>query len=294
MKKRNSLIELCRFIFAINVIKSHALLPYDGPYFGPGRISVEFFFILTGYLLIKSMKKHLDKPFKKSIIDFFASKLKLIGIPVLIAIPFNIIYSVITKGNINIWGFLWYVHQMLNCFAIFFIIRYFVKNEKVFFAIIALTAILATTLNVFPEFYELGIVRALMGISIGMLLSYIPPLKIKKCFIWMLLIPIQIAIIYILTFGIGHDMIIEKLLHIFLYPLLIYLTFQLEIDNKFFNYLGSLSFGLYAFQCVARPLPLFGLENVWILFGIIVLLTLLEDALKRYLKYNENKKMITS
>ena len=116
MKKRNSLIELYRFIFAINVIKSHALLPYDGPYFGPGRISVEFFFILTGYLLIKSMKKHLDKPFKKSIIDFFASKLKLIGIPVLIAIPFNIIYSVITKGNINIWGFLWYVHQMLNCY----------------------------------------------------------------------------------------------------------------------------------------------------------------------------------
>lgn len=56
MKKRNSLIEFYRFIFAINVVKSHGMFPYNGPYIGPGRISVEFFFILTGFLLMPSIK----------------------------------------------------------------------------------------------------------------------------------------------------------------------------------------------------------------------------------------------
>ena len=52
-KKRNSLIEFFRFFFALNVVKNHGYFPYRTRLFSPGRISVEFFFVLSGILLRK-------------------------------------------------------------------------------------------------------------------------------------------------------------------------------------------------------------------------------------------------
>ena len=76
MKKRNSLIELYRFLFALNVLKGHGMFPYQGPYFGPASISVEFFFVLSGFLLLGSIKKYLDLPFLKAFPKFIISKMK--------------------------------------------------------------------------------------------------------------------------------------------------------------------------------------------------------------------------
>lgn len=293
MKKRNSLIELFRFIFAINVVKNHGYLPYNGKYIGPGRISVEFFFILTGFLLVKSVNKYLDKPFWKGLGLFFWSKLKGILIPVLIAIPFNILYSVINHEFINIWGYLWYVKQMLIYIPIFFTLRYFIRKDKLFIMTMGIIFAAATTLNLMPQLYEWGITRSMMGITLGVLLSFVPPIKIRKPnLIWLPVITYTIAAISILLFD--TNLFVERIAHFIVYPGLIYFTFQLQADNSFFNYLGALSFGLYAFQCVVRPLPLLGVNNVWVLFGIIVGLTLLEDGIKRIIKLiikiNRNKK----
>ncbi|MBO5777415.1 MAG: acyltransferase family protein [Clostridia bacterium] len=298
MKKRNSIIELYRFIFAINVLKSHDFLPFKGNYFGFGRLSVEFFFILSGFLLVKSMQKHLDNPFLSSpatykpflakFVDFMFSKVKAIWIPLVVAIPFNIAFCLLMNSDVNIWGFLWYVEKMFICFAVCFVVKYFIKDERKFIVITAMVAITATIFNTLPEYYERGIVRAVMGISIGILASYIPPLKLKKKgLIWLPLIPTLSAVLYMLIFG--TNMITEKLLQVFLYPLMIYLTFQIKFENKCLNYLGSLSFGIYAFQCVVRPFPTLGINNVWILFGIIMALAILEDALKRVIKYRKNR-----
>lgn len=293
MKKRNSLIELFRFIFAINVVKSHGYLPYNGKYLGPGRISVEFFFILTGFLLVKSVNKYLDKPFWKGLGLFYLSKIKGILIPVLIAIPFNILYSVINNEAINIWGFLWYVKQMLIYIPIFFTLRYFIRKDKFFVMTMGIIFVVATIMNLTPQLYEWGFSRSMMGITLGVLLSFVPPIKIRKQnLMWLAVIPFTIAAMAILIFE--TDMVLERIAHFIVYPGLIYFTFQVQYENKFFNYLGALSFGLYAFQCVVRPLPTLGCNNVWVLFGIIVGLTLLEDGIKRIIrliiKINRNKK----
>lgn len=293
MRKRNSLIELYRFIFAINVVKSHGLFPYMGPYFGPGRISVEFFFVLTGYLLMKSINKFLDKPFWEGFKGFFTSKLKAIWIPLVIAIPFNIFYCIVIKQYfVNIWGYLWYVKQMLIYIAVCFVMRYFIKNEKKFILLVESVFVVAAVLHVFPLFYSWGVIRALMGISLGILISYIPKLNLKKKgLVWVILVPVQALILAILIFG--NNLLMEEVLDLILYPALIYFTFQLTINNKVFNYLGSLSFGLYAFQCVVRPFDKLGFNNVWILFGIIVLLSVLEDGFKRYMRYRKMEKLKT-
>ena len=293
MKKRNSLIELYRFIFAINVIKSHGFLPYNGAYLGPGRISVEFFFVLTGFLLLPSVLKYTDEPYKKGIFHFMKAKIKAILIPLLIAMPFNAFYYIITdKGYINLWGYLWYVKQMLLYFIVFFTIRYYVKDEKKFFMIVALYFILCSVLHVIPSLYETGTFRAGMGISLGVMISYLPKLNLKKWLVWIMLIPIQILVGYFLIFGIRDSLVIEEILDLLLFPTLIYLTFQVSVDNKVFNYLGSLSFGLYAFQCVTRPLVELGLTNLWILFSIIVILSVLERLFVKYLKQKEQNKLL--
>ena len=291
MKKRNSLIELYRFIFAINVVKNHGFLPYQGPYFGPGRISVEFFFVLTGFLLLKSINKFTNMPYKEGIFKFIVAKLKSLWIPLVIAIPFNIFYKILVQDySLNVWGYLWYVNAMIVTFIFYFTCKYFIKNEKTFIILTSIIFVIASILHVTPFFYWFkGVVRAAMGRSLGMLISYIPKLQIKKKFlIWLILIPIQIAILAILIFG--NNLLIEEILDLILYPALIYFTFQLDIDNKVFNYLGALSFGLYAFQCVTRPLEELGLTNIWILFIIIVALSVIEDLIKRiYRKYKAQR-----
>ena len=295
MKRRNSLIELFRFIFAMNVVKNHGYFPYQGPYFGPGRISVEFFFILTGFLLVRSVDKYLDKPFWQGLRGFFWSKLKSILIPVLIAIPFNLWYSYLDGDGINLWGYLWYVNQMLIYIPIFFLVRYFIKNNNKFLLVIGIACIIATVLNMTNFFYEWGVIRAVMAISLGVLISHIPPLKIKNDFLkWMIVVPLMLLTFIILFYP--TNLAIEKLAHLVVYPMLIYFTFQLTVHNVVLNYLGSLSFGLYAFQCIVRPIELMGYENVWVMFFIIVILTLLEDTCKRiyrFIKQRKHKKIKT-
>ena len=68
MKKRNSLIELYRFFFAMNVVKYHGYFPYQGRYISPGHVSVEFFFVLSGFLLRRSIDKYLNLPYWKGLL----------------------------------------------------------------------------------------------------------------------------------------------------------------------------------------------------------------------------------
>lgn len=51
-KRRNTVIELFRFLFTICVIVAHLRSSYDGFHFSwNGHIAVEFFFVLSGYLM---------------------------------------------------------------------------------------------------------------------------------------------------------------------------------------------------------------------------------------------------
>ena len=292
MKKRNSLIELYRFLFALNVVKNHGFFPYQGSYFSPGRISVEFFFVLSGFLLLGSMDKYMSLPLKQGLPKFIIAKLKSLAIPLIVAIPCNIAYSILSDGgSINIWGCLWYVEAMLVVFIGYYLIRYFVKNKKTFNMILISIFLIAAILHIIPFFYSWGYIRAAMGISLGMLISYLPKIKLNhQKLLWIALIPIQLAVLAIFLFG--NNLLIEEILDLVLYPALIYLSFQLPVQNKVFNYLGALSFGLYAFQAVTRMLRELGVTNLWTLFIIIVILSIAEDLFKRLYRKQKLKNII--
>lgn len=80
-KKFNPEIDLLKFIFSIIIVLYHTknltaissaditILPY-------GFTGVEFFFIISGYLMVKSSKKFEGKPIGRSTADFLINKIK--------------------------------------------------------------------------------------------------------------------------------------------------------------------------------------------------------------------------
>lgn len=292
MKKRNSLIELYRFFFALNVVKNHGFFPEGFNYFSPGRVSVEFFFVLSGYLFLRTLDKLSELPLRESVPKLIVGKLKPLFFPLIIGILSNIIYNIVTKDYFDgIWGYLWYIEAMMLTFVAYLILRKIIKSEKTFLYVVLGIFILATLMRFSGIFYEWGYVRAFATISLGMLLAKAPKIEIKKRWlIWVLLIPVQIACLSVVCFHLGNVewfggfMGVEFILDNLLYPALIYLTFNVNVRSRALNYLGSLSFGLYAFQCPADLLRLVGLGNRYILLFIIVALTITEDVIKRIYK----------
>lgn len=65
-EKRNGKIELMRFVFCMLVILFHCRnameikLPAPFEFFSKGKIGVEFFFLVSGYLLAKTASKHFE------------------------------------------------------------------------------------------------------------------------------------------------------------------------------------------------------------------------------------------
>ena len=284
MKKKNSLIELYRFIFAMNVVKNHGYFPYRGSYFSPGRISVEFFFVLSGLFLIRTIDKYRDYPFFKGLFVLIKDKLLSLGIPLVVGLIFNIAYKFVVGvdsfADIGIWGYLWYVHDMLMAFTFYYALRRLVKSEKAFLIVTAAVFVVATVLHIMPTFWSWGYFRSFSSMSAGVLVSYLPKYKPKRRFL--ALIPLFVAQAWALRMLLfGFVRVEEVLLDIVVYPALIYFSFNVEVHSSVLNYLGSLSFGLYAYQCVTRFLESVGFGNEWLYFIIILTLTVVTDLIKR-------------
>lgn len=301
MKKRNSLIELYRFLFSLNVVKSHSLFPYRGPYFSPGRVSVEFFFVLSGYLFARSQEKWRTLPMREALRALLRSKLGPLAIPLVIGLLSNLACNIVTGDYFGgLWGYLWYVHAMIVTMFFYVILRNRITNDRAFFYTVLGICIAATLGRFSGIFYSWGYFRAASTLSLGMLLAKLPPLPERyRRLVPVFLIPVQLACLAIVAHGLGDVTAfgglpwVEVILDLLLYPALIYLTFQLTVHSRILNYLGALSFGLYAFQCPADLLRELGVTNVPLLFALILAATLLEDAVKRLLRWRRRQAALT-
>ena len=60
MVKRNNLVEFARFLFSVLVIGYHVQMSFSGngiDWFENGALAVEFFFLISGYFLARSIEK---------------------------------------------------------------------------------------------------------------------------------------------------------------------------------------------------------------------------------------------
>ena len=106
IKPRNNLVELFRFIYSLLVLGYHIQFSYDDEKVDPfenGALAVEFYFLLSGYFLARSLEK-INKDEKTSLIKKWYSFMKnkitaILNVHILSIIVVIIIIACFDKNN---------------------------------------------------------------------------------------------------------------------------------------------------------------------------------------------------
>ena len=208
--KRNGFIDFLKFIFAIIILMHHggqffSILPI-------GYIGVEFFFIVTGWLMAR---KFYNFETNENIFvitrNYIIRKIRIFYLEYIVAIFLGFITILIfvhdhipsisdmlllTIGDIfllQIWGFsarsvtgvMWYLCAMIGAIAI--LLPIILKNNKAFINIVAPLIILISLGSisykygnmcvimepVFDGFIRIGLIRAIADISLGYCLYFV-------------------------------------------------------------------------------------------------------------------------
>ncbi|MBR3864453.1 MAG: hypothetical protein IKJ19_05020 [Clostridia bacterium] len=287
--KRNSFFELYRFLFAMWVVWYHGFFTFKSQYFDDGYLAVEFFFLLSGFFFLKSIEKYKDSSYMRGLFKMVWSKIKPLGLAFLVGVVF-VIWQRVLEGQSVLFGYLWYIPIMLLAFVVIYTLHRVLKSKLSFIISLIAIVIISYLILYLPIVEKLGVARGFGAVSMGVLLSYIPKIELKigkLNFNWIITALVFVAVVY-LAYIPKADLTYEYILIFALMPTLIYFTSTLKVQSKFLNFLGSLSFGLYAYQCILRvirmlySLPQFGL------FLILICLILADKCLKlmrkQYLK----------
>lgn len=251
--KRNSILELYRFLFAMWVVWYHGFFIFKNEYFASGYLAVEFFFFLSGFYFLKSLDKYNEHSFLYGLLRMVGDKIKPLGLAFVIGLVF-VLWQRILEGRPVLLGYLWYIPIMLLAFIIIYTLRRLISNNVAFACVLAGIVVVCFLILYTPIVAKLGVARGMSAVSLGVLLSFIPKveLKIKQVNVNGVIVAILFAIVAYLAYLPKSDMTCEYLLVFLLMPMLVYFTSTLNINCKLFDFLGSLSFALYAYQCVLR------------------------------------------
>ena len=279
-RRKNSLLELLRFLFALWVLYYHDYVPFKNMLFSEGYLAVEFFFVLSGFFLMRSINKYIHRPTKEGLLSFLKHRFKSIAIPFLIGEVFVLIYSFVFEISYNLFfGYLWYIRDLFIAMTCIFLLRKYIKKEKTFYIILAMTSLIS-----FFGFLWLPIIawpsgpfRSAAAIPLGIFASLIPQIKLKgKTNTIIPLVGLIVSALVCISIIALPDksLLLSYILVIIGYPSLMYFTNQIHFSNKILDWLGSLSFPIYAFQCILRVIEACGLkDNTW-LFVILLILVL--------------------
>ena len=288
-KNKNSLIELMRFLFALWVLYYHSYVPFKSNMFSDGFLAVEFFFVLSGFYLVRSIDKYVDKPIKQGLFGFLKHRFSAISIPSLINEIFVLYYSFAFGSEYNfLFGYLWYIRDLFAAMAVIFLLRKYIKRDRTFYIVMASLSLMSffafqwIPLLAWPG----GPFRSIAAMPIGMLAALIPKIKLSskgKCSklpAFIIVFGLFVSALACLSIASSPEkpMLIKYLLVIVVYPLMLYFASCINFNSAFLNWLGSLSFPIYAFQCILRVVEQYFISNDAHLFILLIVLVLVYSA----------------
>ncbi|MBR4271043.1 MAG: acyltransferase family protein [Clostridia bacterium] len=288
-KQRNTCIELLRLFAALWVMYYHGYsLIERGSMFSNGRIAVDFFFLLSGFFFLKSAIKLDDKPFFKNLFTFIWKRFKPLAITFGICMIFVLIfYYQHYEGFLYVdpFGYLWFVPHLMIVLALYYVLRKLIKRNIVFNIVVAIISMLCFV-ALFIPLTDYGIFRGIASVGLGILISQIPKLEFSqaKLFSMLMYILLFLAITIVAIIAPAHT-IQDPLCLLVLFPAILYFANQVEWGCKPLNLVCSVSFGLYAYQTVARVLE----DNSIITSGsslalIVIILAALDVCIKHLVK----------
>ncbi len=302
-KQRHGLLDIYRFILGFWVMFHHNFffveLRHD--IFSTAQLSVDFFFVISGYFLLRSMQKKRDEKLHIGMKDILWSRLKPLLFSICFITSFNVIcIALFIRENFfskvfDIFRYWWYVLYLLIAAAVFYLLFKLIKNKWVFIAALIIIAGGMAVLDYLIEtrgilVYELTFwTRAFGCIATGMLISYIPKWNYKKINFSIPIVIILIPTIFYLAYG--EKDFFTCILMIVLFTALVYFSTNIPLGGKVTDIMGKLSTRMYLYMSFVTTLYFLGLTHHRILFVIDVALAVMDLLLAGYKeKYERLKK----
>ena len=309
-KKRNGLLDLYRIFFCFWVLYFHHFFFFENTeeIYREAYFAVEFFFVLSGIFLLKSIKRTDGMPFWKGCGKLMWGRLKPLAFTLAVVFCFNLTGIIVLASkngfdfqlHVGTVFYLWFLPFMFFGVFMMYVLYRLVKNKYAYFVILCILAVAGYAVefgvhftNVWTDQLPLSIARSLGGVSLGILVSKIPVIKLR----WKNINFNYLILIVILT---GIVCMAREPRNawarggiILLYAMLIYFTLGVNLGGRVFDFIGAISMRMYIYMAILCMLLLFGITYHRTLFFIDLILALTDMFLFGFLlkKLIKRKKM---
>ena len=301
-KQRCGLLDIYRFILGFWVMFHHNFffMEKNMQVFSRAQLAVDFFFVISGYFLLKSLIKNRDARLHIGLRDLIWSRIKPLFFSICFISAFNVICIAlficenIPSKAFDMFRYWWYILYLQIAIVLFYLLFKLIKSKWAIILSLFIIAISMGILDYFIEYrgiliYELTFWTRTFGcIATGMLISYIPKWECKR---FNFSIPIVIILIpTILYLAYGEKNFFTCILMIILFTALVYFSTNIRLYGKITDIMGSLSTRMYLYMAFITTLYFLGLTHHRILFVIDVALAVMDLIVSIYKKKYEDLK----
>lgn len=280
--KRNGLLEVYRLLICFWPLYFHNFLParFDRSVFGYAELSLDFFFIISGLFLMRIYRREKDTPVLKGACKITFGRVR----PIIFTMAFIAVFNftcvlLFVKENYYdaihlLFRYWWFILFLAVAVGVFYIFYRLLKREWLFAIFLALLGIgaavahyfvaIARTLPISLQFYT----RTLCFIPLGILLSFIPPLRWKRFNInTVMTVILALTLLYLAykqsDFPSGVGMIV-------IFASLVYFSLGTPVVGRVFDLIGQLSVRVYLYMSFITMFFILGITDGATLFLIDV------------------------
>lgn len=310
-KKRNGLLDLYRIFSCFWVLYFHHFFFFENTekIYREASLAVEFFFILSGIFLLNSIKRTDGLPFWKGCAKMMWGRLKPLACTLAVVFCFNLTGIIVLaskngfdfQAHVGTVFYLWFLPFMFFGVFMMYVLYRLIKNKYTYFIVLCILAVAGYTVEFGVNFSQkwtdqlpLSIARSLGGVSLGVLVSLIPVIKLR----WK---KINFNYLFLIVFLVGIVWMAREPRNawvrggiIILYALLIYFTLGTNLGGRVFDFMGAISMRMYIYMAILCMLLLFGVTYHRTLFFVDLILALTDMFLFGFLLKNLIKRKKTA
>ena len=292
--KRNGLLEIYRLIICFWPLYFHNFFFWlkDGKSFSVAELSVDFFFVLSGFFLMRAMRREKDTPVLLGTWKLMFGRVKPMMFTMCFITVFNFVcFALFIRENYLetlhlLFMYWWFVLFLTVGIGVLYLLYRALGSEKRFVIFLVILVILMALVQygtVEKGMFFTRIVfftRTLGCIPVGILISYIPQLKCKKINLNIIFVVILVPTLLYLAYN--EKTFLTRLIMIAMFAALVYFSTGISVGGKVFDFLGQLSVRMYLYMSFVTMLYMLGLTNHRALFVIDVALAVMDTLLGIY------------